>query len=404
MIKRILMVNEFYSYGDGSSLYLIDISDRLKKLGYHISILYGTKREKQIEDSKIESFYVPGVFGFNYLYGADAKKRIIEIVNTVNPQVIYIHQVLNPYVVDLLASIRPAIRFEHGFRLSCFTGRRMTGNNEKLCDYSPGLSCLFRAHTLRCSPRNPLLALRRMKDFYLNKKAHDKLSFIIVASNYIKKLLLKSGYLGNQIKVIPYYTSLPEKLRNNGRPKIPTIVCVSRLESEKGIDYLLKALSMVPIKTKVFIIGEGSQILKLKQLVELLSLKHEIIFTGWIENEKLASFYSQATLTVVPSIWPEPFGIIGIEAMANKVPVVSFDVGGISDWLIDGKTGYLVPAQDDKALAKKIKFLLDNKDISEAMGEEGRKLVEKRFVPEVHLIALLKVFEKAVFKSSANKS
>ena len=66
MINKILMVNEFYSYGDGSSLYLIDISDRLKKLGYQISTLYGTKREKQVEDSKIESFYVPDMLGFNY--------------------------------------------------------------------------------------------------------------------------------------------------------------------------------------------------------------------------------------------------------------------------------------------------------------------------------------------------
>ncbi len=119
------MVNEFYSYGDGSSLYLIDISDRLKKLGYQISMLYGTKRAKQVEDSEIESFYVPDVFGFNYSYGADAKKQIKAIVDHVDPDIIYINQVLNPHIIDLLASIKPSIRFEHGFRLSCITGRRM---------------------------------------------------------------------------------------------------------------------------------------------------------------------------------------------------------------------------------------------------------------------------------------
>jgi hypothetical protein len=63
------MVNEFFSHGDGSSLYLIDISSRLKKLGYDISILFGTQREKKVENSEIQSFYVPDVFGFNYSYG-----------------------------------------------------------------------------------------------------------------------------------------------------------------------------------------------------------------------------------------------------------------------------------------------------------------------------------------------
>ena len=185
------MVNEFFSHGDGSSLYLIDISNRLKKLGYEINILFGTHREKEINDYETKSFYVPGAFGFNYSYNADIKKKIVNIVNAVDPQIIYIHQVLNPHVVNLLASLRPSIRFEHGFRLSCFTGRRMAKANNKICDYSPGVCCYLRAYTQRCSPRNPYLAFKRIIDFYLNKKAHNKIARIIVASNYIKSLLLK---------------------------------------------------------------------------------------------------------------------------------------------------------------------------------------------------------------------
>jgi glycosyltransferase involved in cell wall biosynthesis len=390
------MVNEFYSYGDGSSLYLIDISERLKKLGYTVSILYGTQREKKVEDSDIESFYVPDVFGFNYSYAVESYKRIKEIVEHVNPQIIYIHQVLNPYVIDLLASLKPSIRFEHGFRLSCYTGRRLARTNGKICNYSPGLSCLLRAHTQKCSPRNPVLALKRIKDFYLNKKAHDKLEYIIVASSYIRDLLLKSGYRENQVKIIPYYTLLPEQYTFDHSPQLSTIVCVSRIEAEKGVDYFLRALSRVKIKSKIFIIGEGTQIPNLKLTAKSLSHKHEIVFTGWVENSELTKFYSKATLAVVPSIWPEPFGIIGIEALANEVPVVAFNVGGISEWLIDGETGNLVPRKDEKALAEKISYYLENPKVAKAMGMKGRKLVEKRFVPEVHLNDLLKLFEKTV--------
>ena len=163
---------------------------------------------------------------------------------------------------------------------------------------------------------------------------------------------------------------------------------------EKGIDYLLRALSMVKIRSKVFIIGEGTQVPYLKRMAKSLSAKHEIIFTGWIKNSELTAFYSQATLAVVPSIWPEPFGIIGIEAMANRIPVVAFNVGGVSEWLVDGQTGYLVPQRNEKALAEKITFFLENPDVAAAMGDRGRKLVEKRFVPEVHINNLLALFEK----------
>jgi glycosyltransferase involved in cell wall biosynthesis len=394
MIKKILMVNEFYSYGDGSSLYLIDISNRLRQIGYHISILFGTLREKQVKNAKIESFYVPHCFGFNYSYGTDEKNQIKAIVNHVNPDIIYIHQVLNPHIIDLLASIKPSIRFEHGFRLSCITGRRLPRNNKNICEYSPGLACFMRAYSQKCSPRNPLVAIRRMKDFYLNKKAHNKLSKIIVASNYIEALLLKSGYRNNRLEVIPYYTILPELSGLNEKSQVPVIVCVSRMEAEKGIDYLLRALSMVKIKSKVFIIGEGTQLPYLKKMAKSLSDKHEIIFSGWIENSDLTNFYSQATLAVVPSIWPEPFGIIGIEAMANRTPVVAFDVGGVSEWLIDGQTGYLIPQRNEKALAEKLSFLLENPDVAKEMGDRGRNLVEKRFVPEVHMKNLLALFKK----------
>jgi glycosyltransferase involved in cell wall biosynthesis len=229
----------------------------------------------------------------------------------------------------------------------------------------------------------------------LNKKAHDKLAYIIVASKYIKNLLVKSGYRENHVKILPYYTILPEQDDTVDLPNEPTIVCVSRIEAEKGVDYLLRALSRVDIKSKVFIIGEGTQISKLRQLARSLKDKHEIIFAGWIDNGELTKFYSQATMAVVPSIWPEPFGIIGIEAMANKAPVIAFDVGGISQWLIDGKTGYLVPRKDEKALAQKIEFYLKNPKIAKTMGIEGRRLVEKKFVPEIHINNLVELFKKA---------
>ena len=101
-------------------------------------------------------------------------------------------------------------------------------------------------------------------------------------------------------------------------------------------------------------------------------------------------------MVVVPSVWPEPFGIVGIEAMAYGKPVIAFDVGGISEWLEDGKTGFIIKLRDEAALAEKLNLLLQNPNLALRMGTQARESVEKRFVPDIHVERLLSIFNKAV--------
>jgi glycosyltransferase involved in cell wall biosynthesis len=72
-------------------------------------------------------------------------------------------------------------------------------------------------------------------------------------------------------------------------------------------------------------------------------------FTGYVGGRKKADLIEQADLLVVPSLWPEPFGLVGIEAGSQGLPAVAFDVGGISDWLIPGYSGELAPGNPPTA-------------------------------------------------------
>ena len=74
-----------------------------------------------------------------------------------------------------------------------------------------------------------------------------------------------------------------------------------------------------------------------------MGLENNVTFIGHVDSSSIVNVFQSADITVVPSVWEEQFGMIGPESMACGTPVIGSDVGGIPEWLIDGKTGYLVP-------------------------------------------------------------
>src|SRR4029077_1314874 len=102
-----------------------------------------------------------------------------------------------------------------------------------------------------------------------------------------------------------------------------------------------------------------------------------------------------ASLVAVPSLWPEPFGLVGIEAFAAGRPAVARANGGIGDSLDDGVSGLSVPAGDARALARALNELLDDPQRQQEMGAAGRKTVAERFSPEHHVAALSEAYESA---------
>ena len=119
---------------------------------------------------------------------------------------------------------------------------------------------------------------------------------------------------------------------------------IGRLTALKGAEHLIKALPTAAAKVgplRVTIAGDGPDLQKLKELAQRLQVKAE--FTGWVGTERKLELMREADLLAVPSLWPEPFGLVGIEAGCLGLPSVAYGVGGISDWLIPGYSGELAP-------------------------------------------------------------
>uniref|UniRef100_A0A8C4X0Z4 Glycosyltransferase family 1 protein n=1 Tax=Eptatretus burgeri TaxID=7764 RepID=A0A8C4X0Z4_EPTBU len=166
------------------------------------------------------------------------------------------------------------------------------------------------------------------------------------------------------------------------------LLYVGRLDPRKGIETLLQAVKNLiseQLNLLVLIVGgavagheDSVELKRLKNIVLKLNLKDVIKFEGLVEHGMLKHYYAAANMLVVPSIY-EPFGMVAVEAMASRIPVVASDVGGLRYIVVSGETGYVCPPSDHGAFSKAIDFILSNPKWGEEAGRKGRKRVEQHF-------------------------
>jgi glycosyltransferase involved in cell wall biosynthesis len=120
-----------------------------------------------------------------------------------------------------------------------------------------------------------------------------------------------------------------------------------------------------------------------------------VAITGWLDPDAAAAALASADLLLVPSRWPEPFGLAGLEAAAYGVPSVAFDAGGIRDWLVDGVNGRLVagPPSAERFGAGIVACLSDPARLA-GMGHAAAAAA-RRFTMDSHLAQLEAVLEEA---------
>ncbi|MEW8996622.1 MAG: glycogen synthase [Thermoanaerobacter sp.] len=158
------------------------------------------------------------------------------------------------------------------------------------------------------------------------------------------------------------------------------ILFVGRISRQKGITYLIDAVKYLPKDIKVVLCASSPDTQEvLEEVEQKVKLYDNIIWINkMVEKEEIIELYSNAEVFVCPSIY-EPFGIINLEAMACKTPVVASATGGIKEVVVHEETGFLVEPGNSEELAKYINILLNNKDLAVKFGENGRKRVEEMF-------------------------
>lgn len=168
----------------------------------------------------------------------------------------------------------------------------------------------------------------------------------------------------------------------------------------KGLDVLLKSLRKVvgSISAKLYVGGNGNLLSYYKNMVIELGLTKNVVFLGKMKDEEVINYYNMCEVFVLPSVSysQEGFGLVALEAMACKTPVIVSDVVGVASDVNRYKTGYVVPPNDVDSLANALFRLLNNKDIISKFGNNAYDLVLSKYSWKKHVNIVESEYLKAV--------
>jgi glycosyltransferase involved in cell wall biosynthesis len=157
---------------------------------------------------------------------------------------------------------------------------------------------------------------------------------------------------------------------------------VGRLNEQKGITLLLRAMAETKSGASLDIVGDGDDRVALEAGARTLGLGTRVRWLGSQTQEQLVPLYRHATAVVIPSEG-EGLGLVAVEAQLCQTPVIAFRSGGLTDVITDGVTGLLSPPGDIDALASAMDSLIARADTGAALGRAGRDAALARFAPDV---------------------
>jgi rhamnosyl/mannosyltransferase len=192
----------------------------------------------------------------------------------------------------------------------------------------------------------------------------------------------------------------PQRFRPPVRPYegAPTLLFVGRLRYYKGVDTLLRAMTMLPPEVRLRVVGTGPMLAAWRSLATELGLVDRVAFTDEVPDAALPRYYREATLFVLPAnARAEAFGTVLLEAMASGLPCLTTEVGSGTSWVVqDDVTGRVVPPKDPEAMASAIAELLGDPERLREMGRAARARVAAEFTESRMVDRVMAVYEDLV--------
>ncbi len=372
---RLLFAHEKFGSFAGAESNAWHTAAALKRRGHVVGLLHGPATG-QGEDAWRE------VFDPRFSLDPEPVAAVAAAVAAFGPEAIYVHNLGGSAVTEtLLGTGVPLVRMIHDHQLTCMRGYKYHVLNRWICTRAFSPFCLFPCGASLARDREGFLPVKWVGygEHKRTLELHRHFHRLIVASAYMQDELIRNGFDPARIEIHPPVPP-PAGVRAGATfgPR-NLLVYAGQIARGKGVDVLLEALALVRVPFECAILGDGHHRPYCERLCRELGLTDRVHFHGYLPQARVAEYYRDASAAVLSSVWPEPFGAVGLEAMHHGLPVVAFDAGAIREWLRDGENGLLAPWMDREGFARRIEFLLLDKARARRLGERARELVARQY-------------------------
>lgn len=374
---RILVAHDSLDTDGGVETYLAAVIRELRRRGHAVALLHDavSRGDRPLARSVEDRISV-----------AEAGlERAAARVDAWRPDVCFSHNI-GPLAIDrALTSRWPVVKMLHGFFGTCVSGLKMHALPAPVaCARRCGPACLALYFPRRCGR----LSLAAMWSGYgwarEQRQLFPRYRRMIVASGYMRAEVMRHG--AERVDAVPLFSTI-EPVATAAAPEPDTVLFAGRMTTLKGGHVLIAAAAgarrELGRRVRVLFAGDGPQKAEWQRLAQSVDVEAE--FCGWIDETARAGVFGRASIVAVPSLWPEPFGLAGLDAAALGRPAVAFDVGGIREWLSDGSNGRLVPpGEGERGFAVALAQLLHDPRGRARMAEESL-LVARRMTVAAHV-------------------
>lgn len=386
---KILLVNDYGTPTGGAELVVLTLRERFRERGHDARLFASSARPGGA--TSLADYQCLGTTSRwrTLLQSANpwAWLELRRVLREFRPDVVHVRiflTQLSPLILPLLRDV-PAVFHVAWYRPVCPTGTKMLPNGRR-CDVHWGASC----HRNGCVPLRdwgPLMGQMR-----LWRRWRGVFRLVIAESEELRDRL-ESEDIG-PVVMLPH--AVPDQPMRPPLAPPPLAAYVGRFVPEKGVDVLLRAFARVVPElpgARLLLVGDGPERVRLDQLIGELRLTDNVTRTGHLSRPEMERQMAAAWVQVVPSRWAEPFGLVAAEGMMRGTAVIATKTGGLAEIVEDGRTGIHVPPGDEEALAQALLRLLQDRDLAERMGREGRVVTRSRCDENAWVDRMLRFYE-----------
>ena len=368
---------EYFPISGGTGAYVYYLSQSLQKLGHNVHVVARDKQDSERTVNGIQVHYISGVGNAltrYWKFARSASKKIEELNKQNKIDIIHANLPLVPSFAIPDDSANAIVCAVH----STWKGEAIVTKRDNPKELNPNEKAMLRFNFVLRSYEKKLMkrsdALIAVSKYTVNELTE------LYGINEKKIYVIYNGVDVEKFKPRPNIAELRREFRLEENKKV--VLFVGRLYHRKGLEILLRS---IPPILKEFsnvhfaISGTGfkQKEQSLRDLTKELKIEEYVTFLGYVPDEKLPLLYSASDIFVLPAIYENfPFAIL--EAQSTGLPVISTNVGGIPEFLVDGENGFVIDPGDESQLILRLLTLLQDPKCAKKMGDHGRRLIEKK--------------------------